>query len=97
MQVWDFTSFSGVNDEPVVIANDSRIQWYTDASHFNRNLGDQLLNRIFGRPTSNEFISMAGFGKRLTPQNVESHLAHQTNQFARSRTQLAGRGQPNNN
>lgn len=75
MQVWDFTSFSGLNDEPIMTSPGDRMRWYLDASHFSQELGDRALNRIFGREDSDDLA--IEFGRRLTPENVAAHLAWQ--------------------
>lgn len=81
MQVWDFTAVSGVNDEPVAAAGYRPLNWYLDASHFNRKLGDEVLSKIFKPGSADAESQIVGFGKQLTADNLRSHLAQQSREI----------------
>lgn len=84
MQVWDFTAFGGVNDEPVAAQGYRPLNGYLDASHFNRNLGDRALDRIFGPPSADSDRALIEHWKRLTPENLDAHLAQQATEAWRN-------------
>jgi hypothetical protein len=72
--LWDFSGFNSVTTEAVPPADDldSVMRGYWDASHYRKEVGDLVLNRIFavaGTPSPDDF------GVALTRANVEAHLA----------------------
>jgi hypothetical protein len=46
------------------------MRWYWEAGHFKSELGDRMLDRIFGKPGG-----IPGFGILLEPKNVEERIA----------------------
>ena len=53
VELWDFTGFSPYADERVPRPGDTRteLQWYWEAGHFKKSLGDQMLVNMFGGQT----------------------------------------------
>jgi hypothetical protein len=51
------------------------MQWNVDALHYTKELGDLILDIVLGR-TNPDHPILPGFGIRLTPPTIESHLAH---------------------
>jgi len=74
VQLWDFTGFSPYSDERVPIPGDTRteLQWYWEAGHFKKALGDVLLAEMFAAPMDGE-----RWGHRLTGRDVEDLLREQ--------------------
>jgi hypothetical protein len=71
--VWDYTCYTPYTTEPLLTstaANVSENAWFYEPSHCKPGLGEQVLLRIFGKPGADP-----GFGSRLTPENIEGHLA----------------------
>jgi hypothetical protein len=74
VEIWDFTGFAPYADEQVPPPGDTRteLQWYWEAGHFKKALGDALLAQMFdGMP------SIAPWGRRLTAANIEAELKAQ--------------------
>jgi len=65
--VWDFSGYNSITTE--AIGNDMKN--YIDNSHYRKEVGDLVLNRILHY---NEESVPADFGVLLTPENIESHL-----------------------
>ena len=72
--LWDFTGFSPYADERVPPPGDTRteLQWYWEAGHFKKPLGDLLLADIFDAK-----VDSRRWGIRLTGAGVEAHLYQQ--------------------
>jgi hypothetical protein len=78
VELWDFSGYHRYAREQVPAVGDrtARVQWYWEAGHFKRELGDKMLERIYGSGDS-------AFGLRAAGDNVEKHLAgEQSNQEA---------------
>jgi hypothetical protein len=74
VELWDFTGLSPYAGEPVPRPGDTRteLQWYWEAGHFKKSLGDLLLVNMFdGRPDEGQR------GHRLTGQNLDEQLRNQ--------------------
>lgn len=72
--LWDFSGYTGVTTEAVPPAGDRRttMHGYWEAGHYNSAVGDLALARMLGAPG----VSVPdGFGVKLAPQMLESHLA----------------------
>ena len=71
VQLWDFSGFSSYTDERVPSPGDTRteLQWYWEAGHFKKSLGNLLLARMFDGDGSTEH-----WGRRLTSRNVDEQL-----------------------
>lgn len=58
VELIDFSGFSAETSEPIPVRGDkTHLAYYWDAGHFKKELGDRMLDRIFGGET--------GFGTRL--------------------------------
>jgi hypothetical protein len=71
--VWDFTCYTPYTTEPLLTSTATNVRensWFYEPSHCKPQLGEQVLLRIFGRPAADP-----DFGARLTPANIEAHLA----------------------
>ncbi len=68
--VWDFTGFSMVTTEPVPPAGDTttRMRHYWESSHYRREMGDLVLDRVLGGAQAD------GFGVALDRRNVDTAL-----------------------
>jgi hypothetical protein len=69
-ELWDFSGYHRYAREDVPRPDDrkTKVHWYWEAGHFKKELGHQLLGRLFGADDPE-------FGVPLTPGNVEVHLA----------------------
>ena len=65
--VWDFSGYNSITTEK--INND--MQNYIDESHYRKQVGDLVINRILSYQT--EEVPQ-DFGVLITPQNIEEHL-----------------------
>ena len=70
--LWDFSGFHRYATEPVPKPGDRRtaMQWYWEAGHFKRELGDKVLDRALGAAGADH-----EFGVLLDPSNVEQQIA----------------------
>lgn len=72
--LWDFSDTNSITTEPIPDASDpSPMRWYWEHSHYRKETGDLMLDRIFehndaGRPLP------VDFGVRLTTATIDSHL-----------------------
>ncbi len=68
--VWDFSGYSDITTEPVssVMAN------YADNSHYSKQVGDQVIARLFPASNTQADAQASDFGVRLTPENIDAHL-----------------------
>jgi hypothetical protein len=86
LQLWDFTGYTSLTIEDVPTANErgKQMQWFWESSHFKKELGDLVLNRLFrlhnATPTAPE-----DFGVLLSVDMIEAHLAHIREQQKRYR------------
>jgi hypothetical protein len=71
IELWDFTGFSPYTGERVPRPGDTRteLQWYWEAGHFKKSLGDKMLLDVFGAKDSDDH-----WGRRLTGANLEQVL-----------------------
>jgi hypothetical protein len=72
--LWDFSGFNAVTTEAVPPAGDldAVMRYYWDASHYRKEAGDLVLDRLLDVPGR---AVPEGFGVALTPANLDSHLA----------------------
>jgi len=66
----DFSGYNSFTTEPVPDKGLGR--YYLEGSHFNKELGNELLNRLFGDPAA---LKPGEFGFPLTSSRIEEHLA----------------------
>ena len=52
---------------------ETEMHWYRDSSHYKKELGDLMLDRIFNYHGSNRVVS-DDFGVLLNSENIDSHL-----------------------
>ena len=74
--IWDFSNYNSYNAEPVPEKGDldTKMQWYWESSHYKKELGNLMLDRIF-KYTHPERTVDDNFGVLITTGNIESHLA----------------------
>ncbi len=74
VELWDFTGFSPYTDEQVPRPGDTRteLQWYWEAGHFKKSLGDLLLANMFDKRNNHE-----QWGRQLTGRNLDELLRQQ--------------------
>lgn len=65
--VWDFTGYNSITTE--LISN--TMQNYWDSSHYRKEVGDLILNRLFQVQTTEV---PDNFGILITPETIETHL-----------------------
>ncbi len=70
--LWDFADYSSPLQEEVPQSPDGDMHWFWDSQHYKQELGDVVLAKLFGQPTSSAFDD---FGRQLTGSNVEAVLA----------------------
>ncbi len=72
--LWDFSGHHAYASEAVPHADDKQhiVRWYWEAGHFKKELGDLMLDRVFGLPPQPD---AASFGVIISRENVEQHLA----------------------
>lgn len=71
-RLWDFAGFSTYSSEPVPRDAAASMRWYWEPTHFKKDLGDVLLERVFGDAHAD-----GDFGVPLTSDSVEALLARQ--------------------
>ena len=49
------------------------MKWYIDSAHINSELGNLMLDRIFGYPPEGQ-ETITGFGTLISEDNIEAHL-----------------------
>lgn len=72
VSLWDFSQFNELTEEAVPAKADrkSKMHWYWESGHFKKELGELVLDRVFGHQGARE-----DFGVLLNQQNLEAHLA----------------------
>lgn len=66
----DFSGYAGPNAEPAPTAPGASHPWYWETVHFRPNLGDQVLDRLFGAAG----VTDAGFGLSVNAELVDDHI-----------------------
>jgi hypothetical protein len=84
--VWDFSGYNAVTTEPVPAEGGAAMRWYWDSSHYAPSVGNLILDRMLDADTG---ARVAGFGVRLTEQNIESHLTRIRSERERYRRERA--------
>ena len=72
--LWDFAGYHSLTTETVPDDSKAKMKWYWDSSHYKKELGDILLDRMFDGNFSGG-QQYPDFGVKLTSQNIDSHLA----------------------
>ncbi|MBT3360328.1 MAG: hypothetical protein HN403_11960 [Rhodospirillales bacterium] len=77
VQFFDFSGFNEFTTEPVPPSGSNggspKMRWYIDSSHYNRALGNKILDRVIG-PKTDERATAKPFGVLLTEDNIDAHL-----------------------
>lgn len=77
LKIYDFAYYNKYTKEEVPLKGDrkTQMQWYWEDSHFRKELGDKIIDRIFKKENSEK-----DFGVLLTKENIESHLKSARNE-----------------
>ena len=69
--LWDFAGYNSFTSEPVLRRDNpqGRMNHFSDPLHYNRKVGNRILDTIFDR------VYTPGFGVRLTSDSIEQDLA----------------------
>ncbi|BAU63707.1 hypothetical protein STA3757_10740 [Stanieria sp. NIES-3757] len=71
---WDFSGYNTITTEAIPPRGDkTKMQWYLESSHYNRRLGNLLLDIVVRYPESIDDAS-EDFGELITVNNIEEHL-----------------------
>jgi len=70
--LWDFTGYNQITTETIPTLPHQKMQWYWESSHFKKELGDLVLEKLFNYHS--QPIIPAGFGVLINAQNIEAHL-----------------------
>jgi hypothetical protein len=74
--LWDFSDSNSITREPIPPSGDvTPMHWYWELSHYRKETGDLILDRIFGTEGRLQ-RAPADFGVRLTGANVDAHEVH---------------------
>lgn len=73
--LWDFSGYNHYTTEAVPPLGDTKaqMQWYWESSHYKKELGDLVLDRMFNYKHPDRIIDK-DFGVQLTSKNIETHL-----------------------
>ena len=75
LALWDFSAPNTITREPIPAIGDlTPMRWYWDHSHYRKEAGDLILDRIFGYNEPSRHVP-DDFGVELTGQNIDAHLA----------------------
>ena len=77
VRIFDFSGFNEFTTEPVPTPDSNggspEMRWYIDSSHYNKALGNKILERVIGLQ-SNETTAAKPFGVLLREDNIDAHL-----------------------
>jgi hypothetical protein len=73
--LWDFSGYNSLTTEPMPSKEDveTEMRWYWESSHYKKELGDLVLDRIFDYRHPDRYVP-DDFGVRLLPENLKAHL-----------------------
>lgn len=73
--LWDFSGFNSLTTEEVPALGDTetRMKWYWESSHYKKELGDLVLDRVLDYSSPNRKVP-ADFGVLLDSKMLEAHL-----------------------
>jgi hypothetical protein len=73
--LWDFSGYNSITTEEVPPGGDTdtEMRWYWEASHYKKEVGDMMLEKIFGSNDPAHEIP-DDFGIRLTVENIDEQL-----------------------
>lgn len=74
-ELWDFSGYNSISTERIPAKSDvsGHMSWYWDSSHYKKEVGDLVLDRVLGFH-SNERIVPFEFGTAIDAINVDFHL-----------------------
>lgn len=75
--LWDFSGYNSYTTEtvPPVTAKGVEMQWYWESSHYKKELGDRVLDRLLEHNEPGRVVA-EDFGVKISSLNIEKHLAH---------------------
>jgi len=90
VELWDFTGYNSITTEPFPAKGDdqTRMRWYWEGSHYRKEAGDLVLDRVLNYTAENRTVP-AWFGVKLSPDMIDDHLdeiRRQRNIFASEHT-----------
>jgi len=79
--LWDFSGYHTISNEIIPPLGDAETQmkWYWESSHYKKELGDLVLDKIFTYDTPNRKIP-SDFGVLINSGNINEHLTGITRQ-----------------
>ena len=74
--LWDFSGYNSITKEalPSLADKQTRMLWHWDSSHYKKETGDLVLDRVFGLQQPGRSVPQ-DFGVMLSSPNIEAHLA----------------------
>jgi hypothetical protein len=87
LPIWDFSGYNSYTAEKVPPLGDvnTEMQWYWESSHYKKELGDLVLDRVFGHQEPGRTVN-PDFGVLLASENIELHLQQVRNDRQKWRT-----------
>ena len=73
MILWDFSAPSAYTAEPFLEAKREPLDWFWEPAHYNKALGDIIVNRMF--KIADNSAEHKNFGIIITRDNIENHIA----------------------
>ncbi|MDM8560821.1 hypothetical protein QUF82_18460 [Thiotrichales bacterium HSG14] len=71
--LWDFTGYNSMTTEAIPAQSEQVMQWYWESSHFKKELGDLVLDRLFSYQSPKRVVPN-DFGELIHNDNIEAHL-----------------------
>ncbi len=73
--IWDFSTYNELTMEqvPPLYDTESRMQWHSRTTYFKKELGDLMLDRVFGVQQKEQQLP-ENFGVLITVENIDEHL-----------------------
>jgi len=82
LQLWDFSDVNTITRETIPETGDlTPMHWYWEQSHYRKETGDLILDRIFGHNDPARPVP-ADFGVRLTSANIDAHITRTNENLA---------------
>ncbi len=70
--IYDFSDYNAYNTEYLNTQQSMAGRWYIESSHFNSDLGDLMIERLYGSGAS--VLEEKGFGRPIDSQKLQSHI-----------------------
>jgi hypothetical protein len=74
LPLWDFSGYNSITTTPVPESGVFNMSYYWESSHYHQEVGDMVLNRMFGIKSAEKPLYPADFGILLSEKNVDSWL-----------------------